>query len=172
MIHDLLDASVVRAGERLPLQIEEYDMTLLVKDVAEEFNIIYGNRIEVQAKKELFGFWSKSGVRRVIENLATNAAKYGTPHTPITISLEQAGTKAILSVHNEGNPIPPHDQSILFQQFRRAKSAQVQTGWGLGLTVVKGLTEAHLGTVRVESEEGAGTRFTVELPVDSREISH
>jgi len=45
-----------------------------------------------------------------------------------------------------------------------------KTGWGLGLAVVKGITEAHKGTVRLESIEGKGTTFTIDLPKDARTI--
>jgi signal transduction histidine kinase len=69
-------------------------------------------------------------------------------------------------VHNEGTPIPAEEVPILFQQFRRARSAEEKTGWGLGLTVVKGMTDAHHGKIEVTSEAGKGTTFTVKLPKD------
>jgi signal transduction histidine kinase len=171
MIRDLLDASMIRAGQRLPLKFEEFDLDLMTRQLAEEFNINYGNRFEVISNSAVQGFWSKSAVHRVLENLATNAVKYGKPETPITLAIEQTDNKVRLSVHNEGEPISCEDQAILFQQFHRTKSAENQTGWGLGLTVVKGVTEAHHGTVRLESSEGKGTTFTIELPRDSRQAS-
>jgi signal transduction histidine kinase len=172
MIRDLLDASMIRAGERLPLKIEECDLDLMAKEIAEEFNIIYGDRFVLVSEGSAPGFWSKSGMRRVIENLATNATKYGIPETEISIKLQQSDSRIALSVHNEGTPIPKEIQAGLFQQFRRAKSSENQTGWGLGLTVVKGVTEAHGGTVRVESAEGKGTTFVIDLPRDSRDVAN
>lgn len=171
MIRELLDASLIRAGEPLALKIEECDLGLLVKEIVEEFNIIYENRFKLVSEGPAPGFWSQSGIRRVIENLATNATKYSTPNTPITIAIQQAESTVSISVHNEGQPISPENRSLLFKQFRRAKSSETQTGWGLGLTVVKDVTEAHHGTVRVESREGEGTTFTVELPRDARKLS-
>jgi signal transduction histidine kinase len=169
MIHDLLDASVIRAGQRLPLKIEECDLDLITREIGEEFNVIYGNRFVVDSKSPAIGFWSISGIRRVIENLATNAAKYGTPHAPITITIQQSKSKVMLSVHNEGKHIPPEVHPVLFQEYRRTHSAHTKTGWGLGLTVVKGVTEAHHGTVRLDSAEDKGVTFTIELPRDARE---
>ncbi|MBD1871851.1 sensor histidine kinase, partial [Cyanobacteria bacterium FACHB-471] len=102
--------------------------------------------------------------RRVIENLAINAVKYGAPNTPITLTLEQTETHVNLTIHNQGNPIPPDAQSILFQQFRRATSAQGQKGWGLGLFLAKSIVEAHEGTITVESTESKGTSFIIKFP--------
>ena len=170
MIKELLDASMIRAGEQLPLKTEEYDLNLMIVHIVQEFNLIYGNRFVFVSKPSAKGFWSKNGIRRVVENLATNAIKYGTPDTPITITIGQTDSRVILSIHNEGKPIPLSEQSILFQQFRRSKTAQSKTGWGLGLAIVKGITEAHMGKVRVESIEGMGTTFIIDLPKDARTI--
>ena len=100
----------------------------------------------------------------MIENLTTNAAKYGAPQSPITLTIQQTESSAILAVHNEGPPIPQEARAILFQQFRRARSTGTENGWGLGLTLVKGMAEAHGGSVTVESEKSLGTTFTVQLP--------
>jgi signal transduction histidine kinase len=168
MICDLLDVSVIRAGQPLPLKFEECDLDALVREIAEELDIIYGERFVVESKGQAKGFWSMSALRRVMENLATNAVKYGDRKTPITFRIDLGDSHVTLAVHNQGKPISPEDQAMLFNQFHRASSATGQTGWGLGLTVVKGLAEAHQGKIRVESQEGKGTTFTVELPRDSR----
>jgi signal transduction histidine kinase len=171
MIIELLDASVVRAGERLALKIEECDLDLMAREIVEEFNVIYENRFVLVSEGPAKGFWSQSGIRRVIENLSTNATKYSTPNSPITITIQQTKSTVTVSVHNEGQPISAENQARLFQEFHRAKSSESQTGWGLGLTVVKGVTEAHRGTAKVESAEGKGTTFTIELPRDARELN-
>ncbi|MBC7691803.1 MAG: sensor histidine kinase [Methylotenera sp.] len=168
MIRDLLDASLIRAGNHASLIFEEYDLAAMTREIAEDFNITYGDRFVVVADSPTPVFWSKTAVHRVVENLATNAAKYGAPDTPITLTIEQTPSQVMLSVHNQGNPIPREEQASLFQAFSRAESAKGQPGWGLGLTVVKGLTEAHHGKVSLESTEEKGTIFTVELPRDAR----
>lgn len=170
MIRELLDASMLRAGERLPLKIEEFDLSLLIAESAEELNLIYGDHIVVAAKSVQRGHWSKSGIRRMLENLVTNAVKYGDANSPITITLKQIDSNIILSVHNLGKPIPLAEQPDVFKQFRRTESAKHKSGWGLGLAVVKGVAEAHGGSVHVESIEGQGTTFIVELPTDARTV--
>jgi signal transduction histidine kinase len=164
MIQNLLDASRLRAGQSLKIEFEECDLDRLVRDVVEDLSFTYGERFVVVSDSNIRSYCSRKEIRRVIENLAINAVKYGTPSTPITLTLQQTETQINLTIHNEGNPIAPDAQSILFQQFRRTTSAEEQTGWGLGLFLVKSITEAHQGTIEVESEEGKGTSFIVKLP--------
>ncbi|WP_206754549.1 HAMP domain-containing sensor histidine kinase [Leptolyngbya sp. FACHB-36] len=164
MIQNLLDASRLRSGQGLALEFEECYLNGLVQDVVEDLSFMYGERFVVISDAGIKSYCSRKEIRRVVENLAVNAVKYGAPDTPITLTLEQAETHISLTVHNEGNPIAPDAQSILFQQFRRTTSAEEQTGWGLGLFLAKSITEAHQGTISVESAEGTGTNFIVTLP--------
>ncbi|HEY9652610.1 MAG TPA: HAMP domain-containing sensor histidine kinase [Coleofasciculaceae cyanobacterium] len=164
MIQNLLDASRLRAGQSLKLEFEECYLDRLVQDVVEDLSFTYGGRFVGICDSDVRSYCSRKQIRRVIENLAINAVKYGTPSTPITLTLQQTETQISLTIHNEGNPIAPDAQSILFQQFRRTTSAEEQTGWGLGLFLVKSIIEAHQGTIEVESEEGKGTSFIVKLP--------
>lgn len=168
MIHNLLDASRIRAGGRLPLDFATCDLDLIARQVVDEANFSNGNRLTMLSSGECLGYWSEGGLRRMIENLTTNAAKYGAEDKPVTVEVTQTQDTATLRVHNEGNPIAAGERDILFEQFRRARSAESKIGWGLGLTVVKGIAEAHDGTVDVESEPGKGTTFTVTLPKDFR----
>ena len=165
MIQNLLDASRLKAGQSLKLTFEVCDFEQLLQEVVEDLNFAYANRFVVVSHGAVITHCSRKELRRVIENIATNAVKYGAPNTPITLTLQQTETQLSLTIHNEGTPITTEAQSILFQQFRRTISAEDQTGWGLGLFLAKSLTEAHQGTIEVESAEGKGTSFIVKLPV-------
>ena len=72
----------------------------------------------------------------------------------------------MLTVQNEGPVITEEEIPQLFQKFRRAASNDTSTppGWGLGLTLVKGVVDAHHGKIHVTSAAGVGTRFTLEIP--------
>ena len=164
MIQNLLDASRLRAGQSLKIEFEECDFLMLVQEVVEDLSFAYGERFVVVCDSDIRAFCSRKEIRRVIENLAINAVKYGAPNTPITLTLQQTETQISLTIHNEGDPIALDAQSILFQQFRRTISAEEQTGWGLGLFLAKNITEAHQGTLGVESAEGKGTSFIINLP--------
>ena len=164
MIQNLLDASRLRAGQSLKFEFSECRLDSFVRDVVEDLSFAYGERFVVVCEGEIRSNCSRKEIRRVIENLAINAVKYGTPNTPITLTLDQTETHISLTIHNQGSPIPLDAQSILFQQFRRTASAQEQTGWGLGLFLAKSIIEAHQGTIEVESAQGKGTSFIVKLP--------
>ena len=139
----------------------------LLQEVVEDLNFTYGERFVLLADSVIKSNCSRKQIRRVIENLATNAVKYSAPNTPITFTLQQTATQIELTIHNEGNPIALEAQSILFQQFRRTISAEEQTGWGLGLFLAKSIIEIHQGSIEIESAEGKGTSFIVKLPNSS-----
>jgi len=170
MIQNLLDASRLRAGQGLTVVIEECDLARLLREVVEDLSFAHGDRFVVISDSDVRSYCSPKEIRRVIENLATNAVKYGTADAPITLTLQQTETQINLTIHNEGNPIALEAQSILFQQFRRTLCAEDQTGWGLGLFLAKSIVEAHQGTIAVESTESKGTDFIVKLPKRSPSV--
>lgn len=173
MIKDLLDANKIRAGKLLPIEVTEMDLNNCISTTLQELNSIYTNRFSFEKKGELKGYWSTDAIQRILENLCTNAVKYGLSDTPISISAEQIDNRIFMTVHNFGPVIEQEEQEYLFEAFQRSRSAHLgkKKGWGLGLTLVKGLTEAMNGKVSVSSDENTGTIFKIELPVDSRIIS-
>lgn len=168
MISNLLDANRIHSGHPLPLHFANCDLVEVAKEIVTELSMSHGNRIIIQANETVIGLWDKSELKRLIENLVMNALKYGYDSTLVTISIKSSGDSAFLSVHNFGPVIPPQDQKIIFQQFRRTLSSELsqKKGWGIGLTLVRGIAEAHGGSVRVESAPNLGTTFTVNLPKD------
>ncbi len=170
MIRDLLDANRIRAGQRLPLRIDECDLGAVAREVFEELLATYGERFVLEAEDHVLGFWSADEIRRALWNLATNAVKYGAEDKPITLTVKRTAQGAQASLHNWGTPISPEDQKLLFRPFSRTQAAQAgaQRGWGLGLTLVHGCSVAHGGRVYVESSRASGTTFTLELPRDAR----
>ena len=111
MIQNLLDASRLRAGQSLKLKFGECNLEKIVKDVVEDLSFAYGKRFVIVSDSDVRSYCSPKEMRRVIENLATNAVKYGTPSTPITFTLQQTETQISLAVHNEGDPIALDVQS-------------------------------------------------------------
>jgi signal transduction histidine kinase len=173
MIRDLLDANRVHAGETLPLVISKCDLVDIARETIEELRTLHGTRFGLAGDDSVVGRWDADQVRRCLWNLGVNAAKYGVPDAPITVSVRAKEDHAELSVHNEGAPIAPEDHAALFEPFRRARAAHTSRakGWGLGLTLVRGAAEAHRGRVRVESAASTGTTFTIELPYDAPRAS-
>lgn len=169
MITDLLDAVVYQAGERLRLHLEEFDMLALAKEVCDQAGVLHAPRMHLTGAP-VTGWWDRAAVKRAIENLVSNAVKYSTPGTPIRIAIMALHGRMILTVHNEGEPIPPEQTGFVFQVFRRTAAATEgsQQGWGIGLPFVRAVAESHGGSVGLDSAEGRGTTFTMDIPVDAR----
>lgn len=168
MIVELLDASRLEAGESMPVVAELCDLSSIIRQAISEISLSDPAAIKIQTPDICEGYWDESGLRRITENLVSNAIKYGDSKKPISITLTDEGDSVDLCVHNFGNPIAQADIPILFEQYKRLKSSEKQVGWGLGLTMVKGMVEAHHGTITVESDVGRGTTFRIQLPRDAR----
>ncbi|QKT03351.1 PAS domain-containing protein [Ectothiorhodospiraceae bacterium 2226] len=171
MLQTLLDANLVRAGERLPLQVQPCALRRIVREVIDDLTTVHGDRYRLETTDELEGFWDPHLLRRIIENLLNNAVKYGDPVAPVVVTAEGGYEEVRLHVHNEGEPIDPEIQAVLFEPFRREPArSHEKRGWGIGLTLVRGATESHGGYVTVDSAPGRGTTFTVTLPRDARDL--
>ncbi len=170
MVTGLLDASRLEAGQSMPTEIKLCDLDEIIRQVTDELSLSYPDCFKVQSKGKCEGYWDENGLRRIIENLISNAIKYGDENTSTTISLTHDKNSVELSVHNVGKPIPPEDVPILFEQYRRLKSSKNKAGWGLGLTMVKGMVDAHKGSIVVESDKDKGTTFKIKLPRDARTV--
>lgn len=167
MIRDLLDTNQIKAGGGIPIRSEDCDLVEVVQEALRDLHLPQGATCRFQtACPILRGSWDAQALRRVIENLVGNAVKYGTPNSPVTITLSDLKHEVELSVHNLGSPISPEEQRSLFSLYRRTDSAirSGQKGWGIGLTYVKAVVDAHQGKVWVESLDGKGTTFFVRLP--------
>ena len=106
-------------------------------------------------------------VSSALMNLLSNAAKYSSPDEEIKVSLKGGKKEVIIEVADRGIGIPAREQKKIFHKFYRIfqKQAAETEGSGLGLTLVKYTAEAHGGRVKVESEEGKGSKFSLILPL-------
>jgi two-component system sensor histidine kinase ResE len=110
---------------------------------------------------------SEDGLGRVFLNLIGNALKYTPAGGKVYVGLDQAGSEAVATVTDSGIGIPDTDLPHIFEEFYRASNVKRNgvTGTGLGLAIVKDLVERYDGRVSVHSKMGAGTTFTVVLPL-------
>ena len=87
------------------------------------------------------------------------------PGAPVEISVRAHDGTATLTVHDRGMGISPGRQARIFDRFERGVSAEHFGGLGLGLYISRRIVEAHGGSIRVESQLGSGSTFTIELPL-------
>ena len=109
----------------------------------------------------------KASMKLAIDNLLDNAVKFSSENSEVNILLEKQEKSVVVRVKDYGIGIPGDEQAKIFEKFYRGKdsAAYSATGTGLGLTIVKQVVEAHGGEIRVESEIGKSTIFSVILPM-------
>lgn len=166
MIGNLLDVSHIRAG-RLVLNLERFDLSQLVRSILERYDPfakLAQCQLRLEAEPDVCGKWDRLRLEQVVVNLLTNAFKFGKGH-PIEIRVWKEQNTAKLSVRDRGIGILPEEQKRLFSMFERVASPYHYEGLGLGLYIVKEIAQAHSGSVRVESTFGAGSTFTLEIPL-------
>lgn len=168
MLNDVLDAVAFQNGARLSLRLTEFDIWDVIHEACAP-NLV-GSRPVHREGISVRGWWDRDSMKRALENLVGNAIKYGDANRPITIRTVASHQRMILTVHNEGDPIPPDQIESVFQVFQRTKLAKEgnKRGWGLGLPYVRGVAESHGGSIGVDSGDDRGTTFTIDIPIDSR----
>ena len=145
-----MDLSDMVMETALAFEAAAFEKGLTIEENVESDLVVKGNRAQVQS---------------VVECLLDNACKYAAPGSRVTVSLEKAGKRAKLTVHNTGSYIPPEDLQHVFERFYRADKSRTEgDSSGLGLAIVESVVEAMGGTVAAESSETGGTAFTALLP--------
>jgi two-component system, OmpR family, phosphate regulon sensor histidine kinase PhoR len=163
----LLDLSRVERGT---LDVEPVDLVGLVKEVADGYRDLAEERrvrldTELQPQVSLRGDRAQLGL--LLSNLLDNALRHTPAKGTVGVRLEAAEGRAVLQVADTGEGIPAGELSRIFERFYRVDKARARRtgGTGLGLAIVRHVAEAHGGTVRVDSELGRGSTFTVSLPI-------
>lgn len=170
MMGELLDALTHQGGEKLPLHVTRFDVLDLIDEMREQYcqNQVGLGGIEFAAVgHSVFGHWCRGSLRRALENLINNAIKYGDDRG-VRVMAREARGRLMLSVHNEGNPIPENQHNRIFEYLSREGAKESRPGWGIGLQFVKGMAESHGGSVSVDSSHETGTTFLIDVPVDCR----
>lgn len=166
LVEGLLDSITVEAGEGITLEFSEINIVTNIKSVHSEASEIYSNEIVLECDEdEIIGVLDGTMIRRVLENFISNAVKYGKRGKPVTISVENGDPFLSIKVHNFGNPIPDDrkDEIFRFMNTQGNSGPKELKSWGMGLTLVKAVAEAHGGELKLESSEENGTSFCIIL---------
>jgi K+-sensing histidine kinase KdpD len=165
VVGNLLDLSRIEGGALRPNK-EWCDIEELVLDVEQRLRKRSSDHpitVEIEPDLPLF-FLDYVEIAQVLINLGDNAIKYTPQNTALRLSARMDGDALVLKVHDGGAGIPAPDLDRLFDRFWRADVPGKVAGVGIGLTISRGLVEAHGGRIDVASSPGEGTTFTIRLP--------
>ena len=170
VVEDLISLSRIEA-ERFSTPTEAVGLAPLIAQTVENSRRAAAERnskLEVRIAEDLFAVAADSGqLLQLLDNLITNALRYGTPGTPVTISAEPEGAMVHLIIADEGEGIAPEHIKRVTERFYRVDTSRSRAlgGTGLGLSIVKHIVERHRGRLTIESKLGVGTKIHVLLPV-------
>ncbi|MGL4465102.1 MAG: sensor histidine kinase, partial [Planctomycetia bacterium] len=168
----ILDLAKLEAG-KMQLYPEEFSLRDVIegqiqmtKPLADKKNISL--EAEIEAAVPIL-FQDPGKIRQILSNLLSNAIKFTPEGGRIVVQCAQDRGHVVLAVKDNGIGIAPDDQKLIFEKFRQAEISsltRVHGGTGLGLSIVRELTKILGGDdVRLESELGRGSTFTVRLPM-------
>ena len=178
LVDELLDLSMIESGET-KLAIEPLEPTVVLTELAERIRPVAERR---SVRVTVLPASSEDSAVRVaadparlgqaLLNLAHNAVKYSLPGGEVRLGWEGGPTCARFTVADDGIGIPEAHRQRIFERFYKVDRSRARNGddagggsAGLGLAIVRHLVEAHGGSVGVESEEGIGSTFWVEIPL-------
>ena len=171
VLNDVLDLSKIEAG-KLTLFEEDFDVAVLVAQTRETFEVMARGKslgMQIDVAETAAGWWRGDAdrLRQILGNLLSNAIKF-TSQGSVGARIDVAASGALrIVVTDTGVGIAPEKLPSLFEKFTQADNSATRRfgGTGLGLAICRELTQMMGGTVDVESTEGQGSTFTVELPL-------
>jgi two-component system, OmpR family, sensor histidine kinase KdpD len=164
LVANLLEASRLEAGVLTPHK-QPQDLAELVRAVLRRLApLLAGRRVQVAIADDLPLVSCDYGqIDQVVTNLLENAARHTPAGTPIEVQVSADQDLARIAVVDHGPGVAPNDRERLFQPFERGNTRAA--GSGLGLSIARGLAEAHAGHLDVESRPGGGACFCLTLPL-------
>ncbi len=173
LINQLLDLSKLEAGS-MQVRAQHGNIIRYLKGLVQAFASYAGRKkIDLQfhaVREEIDLYFDADKVEKILFNLLSNAFKFTPEGGTIRVRVSETGNEDAgaveISVKDTGPGIPADQVAYIFDRFRQMEGAagQARGGTGIGLALVKELAELHGGAIRVESEPGFGSEFTVTLP--------
>ncbi|MBM7713846.1 two-component system phosphate regulon sensor histidine kinase PhoR [Bacillus thermophilus] len=168
LINDILHLSKIEQHLVTPI-VEEVNVTEVIRNVAETIRKevkTKGLELELPDNTNVWVEGERDRIQQIILNLVSNAVVYTPEGGKISVSVSERENEVDIRVQDNGIGISKKDLPRIFERFYRVDKARARDsgGTGLGLAIVKHLIESHHGSIKVESEEGEGTIFTVTLP--------
>ena len=170
IVSHLLDLTRARFGSGLPVIKTPMNFDFVSRQMVAESQVANpGREITLEISGDMEGNWDKARIGQVFSNLLGNALQYSFKGTPVEVTVMGDPEQIILSVHNEGIPIPADQVGRIFDSLTRSTQVNAQektgsTNLGLGLYITKEIVIGHGGTIGVTSTERGGTTFTAKFP--------
>ena len=169
LVEDLL--LLARLDESWPADRSPINLAVLAGDALIDASATHPSReLKLEVPHPVLVSGDDGQLRQVISNLVTNALLHAESKAPITLKVEQRGDVAVLTVSDLGAGMSPEQANHAFDRFWRADPGRSRHGSGLGLSIVKGIVEAHNGQVSLVTVPGQGTTVEVKLPVHSGSV--
>ena len=171
LVEGLLDFGRMEAGA-LEFNMEKVSVHDLVRNVVTDFEAeIAEDELNVEFtddKQAAIAAVDVEALQRAVWNLLDNAVKYSPDCQTVWVEVERNDGHAKIAVRDEGLGIPAAELETVFDKFVRGTSANGRgtKGTGIGLAMVRHIVEAHGGEVRVESQVGRGSTFTIQIPIE------
>jgi signal transduction histidine kinase len=167
-VDDLLNLARADSGH-VTLQVQDFYLNDLLAECCRSAQAIAGARrieLECRCAGDAPFRGDEELLRRLVMNLLDNAIRYTPPGGKIVATLEVDLSDVRIGIADNGRGIAPEAAPHVFERFYRADEARSRQdgGFGLGLSIVKWVAEAHHGAVELASQPGAGSAFTVTLP--------
>ena len=170
IISDLLTL-VSMDTNAMRLRLETFKLADVVQEVVQRLSLVAGQKhqeIKVHLSSDGCEIHAdRAKLTQVVYNILDNAIKYSPQGGLIRVRLIRSGRNAVLTIADNGPGIPKEDQAHIFDRFYRVDKARSREtgGTGLGLSIVHQFVLMHGGNVSVDSVEGTGTTFTIEMPM-------
>jgi two-component system OmpR family sensor kinase len=165
LVEDLL--LLARLDEGRPLERDPVRLDELATEAVETARAVDPSHPTDLAVEPLVALGDRTRLRQVLDNLLGNARSHTPPGTAVHVRVSKNGGDAVIEVADDGPGMSAEQAERAFERFYRADPSRSRHsgGVGLGLSIVSAVTEAHGGTVSVETEPGRGTSFRVRLPL-------
>ena len=173
LVTNILDFSKIEEGKR-EYEFEETDLGNLMIQKIEDFQteeIAKGVKIQTQISENIPHLAvDKEALIQALNNLLDNALKFSMDRKEIEVILKKDDTNVIIEVKDKGIGIPPDELDKIFEKFYQGRNEVRKStkGTGLGLTLVKHTVEAHGGRIKVKSQVGKGSTFSIILPIQKQ----
>lgn len=171
LVEDLLEGVYLRS-ESLELRKEHVDLAALVGECVETARSTGDHDLRLDVEGDTPRVWCDRGrLGRAVTNVLSNAVKFSPDGGRVQVQVWADGERAYVRVSDEGVGIPPDVLPNVFDRFYQGDMSSTRGfgGTGMGLYIARQLVEAHGGRICVESEEGKGSVFTIEVPVGGTE---